>query len=407
MHQKPTHNLTARQKFLRAAATAAAAAAAVEGGAAAAPYLDSATKNYDLPPMDNCSAYNVVLSDDATSPAEINQHAIASIFNEPAGKTSVILQSILSKGGTTGRIDHMITQDVGIEINSKINEDSGSYSASCDYRGPLIDIAIKNPLLIATNGRPYKETQPEDFLHFKAIANLDDAASGNKAVAYYEENSGTLFMGTVGLTADENNDRAWAAITGNTERLVPNEFADNFLGEVTDQIKQQGLEVNNTAIFSHSLGTAGGILLKAKIQDSFANQHIFGKNPQLTIVEGFGESLAAEAIIKDTGLAPQQLTRNTLSIRSGGEGTANIIASEWESNKTIGLNTYSVTAPEEENTHRLPEMVKGLINGTRTINPTNELFLPNKWDRIKGEGLELVGEASRVGRNIRNSIGRG
>lgn len=367
------------------------------------PYIDMATDSYELPPMTDCAEYSAEIEMERAGSPALQQQAMSEFLNDPASANTLIMQSILSKGGTEGRMNAMVRDTPSLDIQTEKSPNSADYKNSCDTRGDLIDIAIYNPLL--------KETPPvdgqgheDDYLHFKAIANFDDPASGNKAVAYYQPDSGTLFIGTVGLTADENHDRAWAAISGNTERLVPYEFADKFIAELRDQLRDQGVKVSNTTIFSHSLGTPGGVLMKAKLEQSMANQVVFGKNPSLTIVEGFGESLAAEAVIEETGISSDKLTRNTVSVRSGGKGTANMIATEWHSNQTIGREVYSISSPDGTAAHELGNIVDGLVKGSRKVSPTDEKFTTVREEMLKGRGIEVLGKLAKAGREFRQTI---
>lgn len=369
----------------------------------AAPYIDMATDSYDLPPMPDCGTHSSAILAEHAMPSvgdAANAAMMHKLANEPASAESLIVQAILNKGGTSGRLKSLLDNELELDVKHAKSAESQAYESSCDYRGELIDIQIENPLLRGAEGE-------KNYLQFKAIANYDDEPSANKVVAYFEPDSGTLLISTVGLTRYENHDRAIAAITGNTERLVPYEFAEKFIAELRDQVREQGLQVNHTSILSHSLGTAGGVLMKGMLEDSMANKMVFGKNPSLTMVEGFAESLAADDVVEKLGIDHEKLTRNSVSVRSGGDGTANIITTEWGDNQTIGREVYAISCPDNEDNHRMDGIAKGLIDGTRSVEPYEGTFRTEGSELVKGQGAEFVGKLAKLGREIRQQTGLG
>ncbi|MBM3618960.1 MAG: hypothetical protein FJX23_10525 [Alphaproteobacteria bacterium] len=372
------------------------------------PYIDMATDSYDLPPMTPCDSYSAPLIDGRPDAGRAQEQAILNLFENPGSRDSLVIQSILASGGAEGRLRGFLDNHVGIDAKAALTEQSQAYDESCGVRGILQDISIFNPLRI--NAATYDEDRknPENFLEFKAVANYQDPVSANKVAAYFHEETGTLVLAATGRSHDENADRAIAVATGNLERLMPYEFMDNFLGEVKDRIRQDGLKVNNTTIFGHSLGVSGAIVLKGMLETSHANQVIFGKQPVLTLVEGFGESLAAEAVSEKFGIPQEKLVRNSISARSGGVSTANIVAAEWDGNHTVGEKVYSLTAPGgEEDTHGLHGITRGLMNGSRTSTLYSGDFSTSGSDLFKGQTLQVAGKLAKIGRDLRQATGLG
>lgn len=397
----PKPRRTFRKLMLRGTALGAAV-----GLYLGAPYIDMATDSYTLPPMPDCASHSSSILTDAIDATAQHDAAIDALLNQPESEAALVMQAVLSKGGTAGRMNAMLDDDLGIPVNVERAEASKAYADSCETRGILQDVAIYNPLMLE-GMTPADAENPDHYIQFRAVMNYHDKASANKAVAYYQPDSGTLLISTLGLTQDENNDRALAAATGNTERLVPYEFAEKFIAELRDQIRAQGLKVENTAIMTHSLGTAGGVLMKGMLENSMANKMVFGKHPSLTMVEGFGESLAAEAVQARLDIPRDKLTRNTISVRSGNDGDANIIAAEWDGNHTIGEKVYAITAPEGQETHRMEDIMRGVIKGERKIIRYEGTFRTDGMDRLKGEGAEILGKLARTGRDFRQSVGLG
>jgi hypothetical protein len=369
-----------------------------------APYIDMATDSYTLPPMADCSPHNSAIVQQETPPSEMRDAAMQAVLDAPESVGALTIQAILSKGGSSGRMNAMLRDGLGIPVTYDKADESKAYKQSCEFRGDLLDVSIFNPLLLDGMTQADMENQ-DNYIQFHALMNYYDEASANKAVAYYQPDTGTLLISTLGLTHNENNDRAIAAISENTDRLVPYEFAEKFIGELRDQIRAQGLKVNNTSIMSHSLGTAGGVLMKGMLEKFMANQMVFGKKPSLTIVEGFGESLAADAVTAHLDLPREKLTRNTISMRSGDENDANIIAAEWDSNRTIGEKVYAISFPEGQESHRMEDIVRGVVKGERKITRFEGRFHTDGADRLKGEGGQFLGKLAREGRELRQTLG--
>lgn len=368
-----------------------------------APYIDMATDSYTLPPMADCSPHNSAIVQQETPPSEMRDAAMQAVLDAPESVEALTIQAILSKGGSSGRMNAMLNDELGIPVTYEKSAESADYKQSCETRGDLLDVAIFNPLLLG-NATQADVENAGNYIQFHAVMNYADEASGNKAVAYYQSDTGTLLISTLGLTKYENHDRAIAAITENTDRLVPYEFAEKFIGELRDQIRAQGLKVNNTSIMTHSLGTAGGVLMKGMLEKSMANQMVFGKNPSLTMVEGFGESLAADAVTAHLDLPRDKLTRNSVSMRSGDKDDANIIAAEWDSNRTIGEKVYAISFPEGEESHRMEDILRGVLKGERGISSFEGRFHTDGVDRLKGEGAQFLGKLAREGRELRQTL---
>lgn len=372
------------------------------------PYIDMATDSYTLPPMTPCDSFSAPLVDGRPDAAQAQQQVMLNLLNEPASRDSLVIQSILASGGKEGRLNGFLDDNIGLRATAQPSEYSQKYDESCGVRDVLQDIRIFNPLLKSEGTYEAEKNNPDNYLEFKAIANYQDPISANKVVAYYQKETGTLLLAATGRSHDENEDRAIAVATGNLDRIIPYEFMENFLGEVKDRIRQDGLQVNNTAIFGHSLGVSGAILLKGMLETSHANQVVFGKQPTLTLVEGFGESLAAEAVSDRFDIPQEKLVRNSVSVRSGGEGTANIVAHEWSGNDTVGARVYSLTAPTNgEDSHGLHGIARGLMNGSRTATPYGGDFSTNGDDLFKGQTLQVLGKVAKIGRDLRQATGIG
>lgn len=372
------------------------------------PYIDMATDSYDLPPMTPCDSYSAPLIDGRPDAGQAQEQAILNLFDNPGGRDSLVIQSIIASGGAEGRLSGFLNNNVGLDAQVALSEQSQGYDDSCGVRGILQDISIFNPVRMNAATYETDRQNPENFLEFKALANYQDPVSANKVVAYYHQETGTLLLAATGRSHNENADRAIAVATGNIDRLVPYEFMENFLGEVKDRLREDGLKVKNTTIFGHSLGVSGALVLKGMMESSHANQVMFGKQPVLTLIEGFGEGIAAEAVSDKFEISQEKLVRNSVSVRSGGVSTANIVAAEWDGNHTVGEKVYSLTAPGgEEDTHGLHGITRGLMNGSRTSTAYGGDFSTSGADLFKGQTLEVAGKLAKIGRDLRQATGLG
>lgn len=392
-----------KRRVARKVAAAGTVAAVYFGG----PYVKMVTDSYELEPMTPCDTYSSQIIREDAPQVEAAVQAMSDIFDKPASVNTLLIQTILDNGGTKGRINQYTGGQAGIEVTAEQSAHSTAYDESCETRGILQDVRMFNPVLYNPATYEVDKENPDNYLTFRALANYEDEVSANKAIAYYHEATGTLLIGTVGRTGEENYDRAIATISSNTERAVPFDFMDNFLSEVKDQLRSQQLKVNNTAILGHSLGVIGAVTLKGMIESSHANQVIFGKDPSLTLLEGFGESFAADAVTKRFDLSFDKLTRHSVSIRSGGAGEANIIGSEWGNNQTIGRQVYAVSAPEGEESHTIRGIAYGLLDGEREVTPFSGEFSPDLKEKLLGEGAEVLGKLAQAGRVFRQHTGLG
>lgn len=374
----------------------------------AAPYIDMATESYDLSPMPDCASHSSVIDAEPNGESEIREEAVDKMFSDPASIPSVAIQGILQKGSSGPRLEGMMHhQKDTIVIHPQRSPESSDYMNSCETRSSLTDIEIYNPLLLEEGNIGKDSQDPADFIEFKALANFSDAPSGNRAVAYYQPDTETLVIGVVGMKHNENYDRPLAVIADNVDRVVPFEFAQKFLDEISTQLRDQKLPVSQTSIITHSLGTPGGITIKGMIETSHAKQVVFGKEPALTMVEGFGEGFAAEAVEDRLGVSHDRLTRNSVTIRTGGDGDSSIPGTEWGFNQTIGKEVYSIDVAEGHNQHDLGRLVKGILNGDHNLQPYDGEFTRGNVDMLKGEGAELLGKLAKLGRNVREGLSIG
>lgn len=374
--------------------TAVATAAGVFFGL---PIAADVTDSHSLAPLEQCSSYSAPLVD---GPAPTS----AQMPTDTASRESLIIQSILISAGDPEKMG-LIEGHLRLPVEATPAAGGEGYGASCGIRVPLADIAIFDPARYDRSTIATERNNPDNYLNFQAIASFHDKESDSIALAYYESKSGTLSIQTVGLTPDEGHDRVVAVLSENDERAVPLEFARGFLAEVRDQVRGRGLQVNQTEVYSHSMGATAGVAIKGLLETSQANRIVFGDSPSLTITEGFGESYAAGVVEEALGISRERLTRNTSSVRSGGEGEANIVAAESPLNQPIG-RTYSISTHGVD-THALPDIAIGLLNGNRKLTPYHGDFTASGTTSVQVDMASMLGKVIKAGREGRQAIGLG
>lgn len=378
----------------------------------ATPYVLDATASHELSPLPDCPSYSAVAPQDPTQQQAItveplsNIQVAQSLYSEPEKKSSFILNGALNSMGDLTKM-WLIDNSVQIKAEAVPRDEAQAYDESCaDLREPLRDLRIFNPVLYDKSTYPQMKDDPANYLTFQNIAHFKDEASGNIMLAFYEPQSRVLSLQVVGIWHEEGDARMIAGVTENTDRVIPYAFAERFLTEVREQVRSRGLEVSGTSIFAHSMGASGGVLLKGLIETGHANRLVFGQNPKLTLVESFNESLAAQTISEKLGIPMDKLTHNTISARSGGEGTANYIAAEWDTNHPIGERVYSISANGAD-THALPDIMIGLLNGNRKLTPYDGQFTASGMNAVTVNVGQFLGKLAKGGRDVREALGIG
>lgn len=375
--------------------TALAAGAGVFFGA---PILADVTDSHTLPPLEDCPSYSAPLVD---GPAATS----AQMPTDNASRESLIIQSILIRAGDPQKMG-LIEEHLRLPVNVTPAAGGEAYGESCGIRVPLGDIAIFDPARHDRETIATERDNPDNYLHFQAIASFHDKESDSIALAFFEPQSGTLSIQTVGLTPDEGHDRVVAVLSQNDERAVPMDFARGFLAEVRDQVRGQGLDVRRTEVFSHSMGAQAGVAIKGLLETSAANRLVFGNDPGLTIIEGFGESYAAGVVAESLDISRERLTRNTVTVRSGQQGEANIVAAESDLNQPIGQQVYSLSTHGVD-THALPDIAIGLLNGNRQVSSFDGVFTASGTTSVQVDLGSFLGKAIQAGREARQAIGLG
>lgn len=406
---------------------AAAALASVPGAVEA---IDYATRPMAAPPIATCSNLNtnvfnglyhpppkdrsqVKYYDVATSesPAPTNNQVVWDMVSQPATVNSVIIQALLNNGYSQDRARDsagdqlgVVSRRTGIPVIATKNALSDTYRDSCAVRSDLINMNILRP-----GSDP---SDPANYIEFKSIMAFEDKGSGSKGVAYYQPDTGVLTLHTTGRTRGENTDRAVAVIAGNTDYAVPFEFAERFMDEVAKQVKAQGLKVTATTLESHSLGANAGIAIKGVLESKHAYKQLFG-DVTFTLLEGFGESQAAEATARHYDLPMDKLVKNTYSIRSGDENTANVIGAETRFNHTIG-KTYQIdffltdddrrARDIQLGTHDLTVLTQCLSQGYAEIRPFSGKFGSSGDAYWQDKAFEIVGGWAKTVRNVRGVV---
>lgn len=363
-----------------------------------APFIADVTDSHSLPPIADCTSYSAPLVD---GPAITS----AQMPTDTASRESLIIQSILISAGDQEKMD-LVQGHLKLPVKTQPMEGAKAYGDSCEVRVPLADVAIFDPALYDRSTIATEKNNPDNYLNFKAIASFADPASDSIALAFYEPKSGTLSIQTVGLTPNEGINRVVAVLSENDERAVPLEFAQAFLQEVREQVRGQGLDVRRTEVNSHSMGATAGIAIKGLLESSQANRVVFGGNPSLTIIEGFGESYAAGVVAEELGISQEKLTRNTTTVRSGQEGEANVVAAETNLNHPIGQRVYSISNHGVD-THALPDIAIGLLNGNRKVSPYNGNFSAEGTTSLQVDIAGILGKMVKAGREVRQSVGLG
>lgn len=381
-----------------------AVAGALVGATALSPVVAAATDSYDLAPLPDCEPFSVsVQAQDAASSA--TQKLGNDLVNVPAGNGSVVLQSVLISAGDAAKMEEM-DKALPIAIRTAPSTLSVEYENSCGIRQELRDVTMFNPALYDAPTYASLKDDPSHYVTLQALAAYYDEASDSMLRAYFEPSSGTLTIQSVGMTEGEGYERALAAASGNTDRVIPYELAEDFIRELQQTILENHLSVKQTAIAAHSMGASGGILIKGMLETSQVNRLVFGAQPSLTIIEGFGESQAAETISKERDIPLATLTRNSVSLRSLKDGAANLVAHEWDGNHPIGEQVYAVESVSED-THALPSMAIGLLRGKNHIVPYDGTFTAKGAEGALAVGGGVLAKLVKAGRDAREGLGIG
>lgn len=375
------------------------------GATALSPVAAAATDSYDLEPLPDCPSFtSQVIEQDATV-SDAAQQAAANLVNAPASNSSMVIQAVLVSAGDASKME-LMDRALQIDIHTHADAASQAYGEGCAHRSELRDIRMFNPALYDPATYDELRQDSDNYIEFQALAAYEDPASDNILRAYFEPRSGTLTIAAVGLTPDEGFERVLAVASENTDRVIPYDVADAFINELRRTILENGLTVNRTAIASHSMGTSGGVLVKAMLESSQVNRLLFGKDPSLTLIEGFGESLAAETVSRELDIPLHLITRNSHSLRSLKNGEANIVAHEWEGNHPIGEQVYAVHTAAVD-THALPDMAIGLLNGKREIVPYDGEFRAGTREVLLGDTVQWAAKLAKAGRETREALGLG
>lgn len=381
-----------------------AVAGALAGAAVLSPVAQAATNSYELAPLPDCDPFTAQISSHS-SDATPAQKAARDLVVAPASPSSIVIQAILLSAGDEEKMREM-DNALQVAISTTRNADSTAYQQSCALHDELRDISIFNPALYDARTYNKLKDDPANHITFQSLAVYRDADSDTVLRAYYEPTTGTVSIVSAGMAVGEGFERALGVITENTDRVIPYALAEQFVQELQRTILENRLQVNQTAIAAHSMGASGGILLKGMLESTQLNRLVFGASPSLTVIEGFGESLAAQTISQQLDIPMDKLTRNSASLRSLKDGEANMVAREWDTNHPIGERVYAVESVSKD-THALPSMAIGLLNGKNRITPYEGEFRADNGQEILAAGTQFLGKLAKVGRDVRETLGRG
>lgn len=398
-HQKLIRKTSRQARFKRNLATGTLVSAA-----AVAPVMAVATDGYDLEPLPDCTPFTAQVIEDIPA-SDITQKTVTDLVDTPASNSSMVIQAVLISAGDESKMK-LMDKALQIDITTRPDEQSYDYGDSCGVRSELRDIRMFNPALYEKSTYEEMRSDRDNYIEFQAIAAYEDPASNNIMRAYFEPQTGTLTIATVGMTPEEGFERPLAAATGNTDRVIPYDVASAFVNELRRTILENKLTVNRTAIASHSMGVSGGVLIKSMLESSHVNELVFGKDPSLTLIEGFGESQALEAVSRELDVPMERITRNSSSLRSLKDGAANLIAHEWEGNTPIGEQVYAVNTTAID-THALPDMAIGLLNGKREIVPYEGEFRAAGQEEVLANLGQWTGKIIKVVRDAKDTLGLG
>lgn len=363
-----------------------------------------ATDSYTPPPLPGYSTATPVIEG-----ADFPRHnpeaypSLLKLVENPTDSSSLAIQGILDLSDSKEAMDTAIREKKNPAFEYAENKHSATYKASGEIRGPLYDLRIFDPAKYNKQTYEVEKHKPKNYLRFHMVAHHENPHTGDKAVAMLHPETGTLVISTAGFR-NEGLNRPFGIFTNDASRTVSPEFAEQFLGELAEQIAANHLRPDKVLISSHSIGVANGILLQAQIRSSPMLQERFGGIPHMVAMEGFGESLAADAIANKYHIPKHKIGVDISSVRVAGPSTDE--GHEYDYNKAVGHRRYAIrNIGESDDPHRSDVIADWLFSGhSEVVNAAHQSFQRPAHMR-KEKGLEgTLGKVFESGREARDFI---
>lgn len=362
------------------------------------------TNSYNPPPLPGYSVAtpNIPGMDDSlTTPGTFP--SVLKLVENPTDRVSLAIQGILDLADSGESLDTAIKEKKNPPFEYTENSYSQAYKASGEIRGSLYDLRIFDPAKYDERTYEAEKHDPDNYLHFRKVAHHENPHTGDKAIALLHPETGTLVISTAGFR-NEGLNRPLGIFSGDAARTVNPEFAEQFLEELSDQITAQHLQPRNVLISSHSIGVANGILMQAQIRSSPTLQRQFGGVPHMVALEGFGESLAADAVAATHDIPRSQIGAGISSVRISGPATDE--GHEYDYNKAVGHQRHAISnIGDTEDPHRSDVISDWLTTGRSEVMPTQRPFLRPADMRKEKALYNTIGEAVELGRKARDLIG--
>lgn len=391
-----------RRKFLMKAASITLGAAAVADfglGTLVNKSPAFLTDSYTPPPLPGYIVATPDISKNVDTICDSNAFpSISKLIESPVDPVSLAIQ------GNLDLADSKQEMDKSSAFKYKENAHSVAYKASGEIRSDLYDLNIFDPAKYDEATYEVEKHKPENYLVFRTIAHHHNPHTGDKAVALLHPETGTLVISTAGFRKEWLN-RPFGIFTRDASRTVSPEFAKQFLGELSDQIAANHLQLNKTLITSHSIGVANGMLMQTQIRLSPTLQEKFGGVPHMVALEGFGESLAADAIAKKYSIPKEEIGVDISSVRVARPSTDE--GHEYPKfNLAVGHKRYAIpNMGESEDPHRSDILANWLTTGRSVVEATQERFKRPASLRKEKEIESALGEIFKAGREGRDFIG--